>query len=79
MLEGGDELARAHIEKVIINQYERLQGQKSEAGAKALAVAVKGGAERCQLCHKTSQDTPLKFSGEGYSCWKRGHSAEECR
>lgn len=53
MLErGDDELTRKHIEKFIINQCERLQEEKSEGGATALAVRVKDTNDICQLCHK---------------------------
>ena len=41
MLEGrNDEPTRAHVEKVTLNQYDRLRAEKSKAGAKALAVAA---------------------------------------
>ena len=41
MLEGGDdELTRAHIQTVILNQYDRLGAEMSEASAKALTVAA---------------------------------------
>lgn len=59
MLEGDDdELTRAPIEKVIINQYERLQEQNSQAGEEALTVTVKGAAERCQLGQKNDTLPP---------------------
>ena len=36
VLDGGDdEPTRAHIEKVILNQYDRLRAERSEVGAKA--------------------------------------------
>lgn len=55
-----DELTRPHIEKVISNQYKRLQEQKPQASAKALTVAMKGAAERCQLCHKRRHCPPVQ-------------------
>ena len=54
MLEGvEDKSTRAHIEKVILNQYDRLRAENSEAGAKALAVVATPG-------HYKSQPTPLE-------------------
>lgn len=50
ILQGGnDELTRAHIDKVINNHYERMEGEQSEVGAIALAVTVRNTAETCQL------------------------------
>lgn len=75
----------------INNQYERLQEENSEAGAKALAVTVKGINDKCQLCHKRGHPAPQcrssqsfkgkqhsKFSGQYVTYGKRGHHAEEC-
>lgn len=48
MLQEGDkELTRARIERVITNHYGRLQENKSEAGAMALAVMAQSAAEIC--------------------------------
>ncbi|CAN0344859.1 unnamed protein product, partial [Ascophyllum nodosum] len=41
--EGDHEPTRVHTEKVILNQYGRLQAEKSKAGAKALAVVAAPG------------------------------------
>ena len=50
MLEGGDdELTRAYIEKVIINQYKRLRAETSAAGAKALTVTATTGHHKPQV------------------------------
>ena len=44
MLEEGDvRHTRAHIEKVILNQYDRMQAETSEAGAKVLVVTATPG------------------------------------
>ena len=44
MLEGvDDEPTRAYYEKVVLNQCDRLRAEKSEAGAKGLAVAATPG------------------------------------
>ena len=49
MLEGGDDkLSRAHIEKVILNHYDRLRAETSEADTKALAVAATPGHHKPQ-------------------------------
>ena len=56
MLGGGDvEPTRAHIEKVILNQYDRLRAETSKASAKALAVAATPG-------HHKPQPTPTSKS-----------------
>ena len=44
-----DELTRAHIEKVILNQYERMRAEASEAGAKALVVTATPGYHKPQV------------------------------
>ena len=68
MLEGGDdEPTRAHIEKTILTQYDRLQAERSKVGAKALGVAA------TPRNHK-SQPAPSKSK-----CGRRGHRGEECR
>ena len=68
MLEGGDdEPTRAHIQKIILTQYDRLQADRSKLGAKALGVAATPG-------NHMSQPAPSK------SKWGRwGHRGEECR
>lgn len=54
ILEGGDDdHKRAPIEQVILNQYERLRAEKSEARAKALAVVATPG-------HQNPQPAPSK-------------------
>lgn len=93
MLEGGNvELTRMRIEKVIINQYERLQEEKLKAGAKALAITVKCTDDKRQLCNQSGHSAPQcrssqiskgqqhsKFSRQCFTCGKRGHRAEECK
>lgn len=51
-MEGGEDLTTACTEAVLSNQYDRIQEAKKEADAKALAVAAKGPAVECNLCHK---------------------------
>ena len=47
MLEGEtQEPSREHIERVINNQYQRLQREKSDAGTKALVAAAKPGQQK---------------------------------
>ena len=49
MREGGEDgSTRVHFERVILNQYERLRAENSEAGAKALAVAETPGHHKPQ-------------------------------
>ena len=77
--EGNDERTRAHIEKVVLNQYERLRAEKSVPWAKGLAVAATSG-------HHKPQPAPLKckwgkqrseFDGECSKCGMRGHRKED--
>ena len=82
MLEGrNDEPTRAHIEKVTLNQYDRLRAEKSKAGAKALAVAAAPGYHEPQsvLLESKWAKQRSKFDGECSTCGRRGHRGEECR
>ena len=50
MLEGGDDgPTRVQIETFILNQYDRLQAERSEAGAKALVVTATPGYYKPRL------------------------------
>lgn len=53
MLEGGEDLTRARMEAVLINQDDRIQEAQREAGSKTLAVAAKDPAIECKLFHKS--------------------------
>ena len=82
MLEGGDdEPTRAHIDKVILNQYERLKAEKSEAGMKTLAVVVTPVHHKPQPAPSNSKwgKQRSKFDGECSKCGRRGHRGEEGR
>ena len=67
MLEGGhDEPTRAHIDEVILNQYDRLRAERSEVGAEALGVAATPGNHKSQPAPSKSKwgKQRLTFDGE---------------
>ena len=67
MLDGGDdEPTRAHIEKAILTQYDRLRAERSEEGAKALGVAATPGNHKSQSAPSKSKwgKQRLTFDGE---------------
>ena len=76
MLEGGDdEPTRAHIGKVILNHYDRLRAETSEAGAKVLAVAATLEHHKLPPAPSKSKwgKQRSKFDGECSKCGRRGH------
>ena len=81
MLEGGgDEPTRTHIEKAILYQYDRLRAEKSEAGAKALAVAATPGHNKPTAPSKSEWGKKRpKFDSECSKCGRQGHRGGECR
>ena len=79
MLEGGDdEPTRAYIENVILYQYDRLQAETSEAGAKELAVVASLGHHKPPPAPSKSNlgKQRSKFDGECFKCGGRRHRGE---
>ena len=78
---GDDEPTQAHIEKVILNQYERLRAETSEASAKSLAIAARPGHYKPQPAPSKSKWGKQRstFDGKCSKCGRWGHRGEECR